>query len=375
MTTSHNTIARFQSEYEASLLPDYPSFSSSSKQSIGYFCTYTPIELIFACGYRPIRIMGGRGKTDQCYNYLPEFICPFMKRAFERAIDGSYQKLSGIIQSYTCDAVCGCQGVWQNNFSNIPVHSVALPYNDNEDSRNFYISEFQNLIKNMGKNYDEGLETALQEALNLYRQIRENIQMIFSLCASGRLDLSSMQRWYMVQAGFVMEPGQYLACLDKLLEEANERAVADDPRIPVLVSGSEVGHPDILSAIESNNMKIVWEDHCTGIRGADPVDGCGKDPLERLADRYMRRFPCASRSRAEDRWARWERNLNGQNIRGAIFILQKFCTPHLSDIPHMRTQLQKKKIPSLVLEMDESWEVSGQIQTRLEGFMEILGQR
>jgi benzoyl-CoA reductase/2-hydroxyglutaryl-CoA dehydratase subunit BcrC/BadD/HgdB len=89
----------------------------------------------------------------------------------------------------------------------------------------------------------------------------------------------------------------------------------------------------------------------------------------------MQRIPCASRARAEDRWRGWQSRLQQRKVRGVIFLLQKFCTPHLSDIPYLREQLRKKGIPSIVIEMDEGWKVSGQIRTRIDGFMDMMQEK
>ncbi|MCJ7771693.1 MAG: hypothetical protein MUP22_01010, partial [Desulfobacterales bacterium] len=35
------------------------TLAKSGKKIIGYFCTYTPIEIIYAAGFFPVRITGG----------------------------------------------------------------------------------------------------------------------------------------------------------------------------------------------------------------------------------------------------------------------------------------------------------------------------
>ncbi|RJP79417.1 MAG: 2-hydroxyacyl-CoA dehydratase [Desulfobacteraceae bacterium] len=345
---------------------------AQGQKIFGYFCTYTPIELLAACKVLPVRIMGGRGKTEQCYNLLPEFICPFMKRSLEKALAGEYAFLSGIVQSYSCDAVCGCQAVWKNNFPDISLYSISLPYNDNPPARDFYVEEFQSLIKKLGQTTDFSFQEALRQAIAQYRKIREAVLMIYQYAQSGFLDISAEKMWYIVQAGFVMPPDSYLDLLNQQIREKRKTPVTTEKQIPVIVSGSEIGHPDILSYIEQKGGRIIWDDHCTGIRSFEPEAGCGNDPLECLVDRYMKRLPCASRSRAEDRWPEWDRRLQYENVQGVIFILQKFCTPHLSDIPYFKNQLKNNGIPSIVVEMDEGWEVSGQIRTRIDSFLDMI---
>ena len=82
------------------------------RRVFGYFCTYTPIELVDACGWVPIRISGGPGPLEKSYTRVPDFICPYMKRSLEKALNGEYSYLSGIIDGYTCDAACGVANIW-----------------------------------------------------------------------------------------------------------------------------------------------------------------------------------------------------------------------------------------------------------------------
>ncbi|MBA4368644.1 MAG: hypothetical protein C0403_13515 [Desulfobacterium sp.] len=364
-------IASFQQAYETSS-QILSRIHDQGQKLFGYFCTYTPIELLAACGYLPVRIMGGRGKTEQCYHLLPEFICPFMKRSLERAMNGEYHFLSGIVQSYSCDAVCGCQAVWKNNFPDMSLYSISLPYNSNPQAREFYIAEFKNLLEKLGQPYDPCFQEKLRQAIEQYRQVRQAVLNLYDSAQSGLLDISAEEKWYAVQAGFVIPPDQYLELINRLIQRKKEASVHKKNPVSVIISGSEIGHPDILTYIEKTGGRIVWDDHCTGIRSFEPADGFVEDPMERLVDRYMKRSPCASRSRAEDRWLQWEKKLRHSDVQGVIFILQKFCTPHLSDIPYFKEQLKKRGILSIVLEMDESWEVSGQIRTRIDGFLDMV---
>jgi benzoyl-CoA reductase/2-hydroxyglutaryl-CoA dehydratase subunit BcrC/BadD/HgdB len=54
-----------------------------------------------------------------------------------------------------------------------------------------------------------------------------------------------------------------------------------------------------------------------------------------------------------------------------IFMHQKFCEPHLADHPFLKKILTEIGIPQVQLELDGEG-LSGQIQTRLEGFFEML---
>ena len=53
----------------------------AEKQKVfGWFCTYTPIELIHAAGFLPVRIHGGMIRIENAGSLVPNFMCPWRGR-------------------------------------------------------------------------------------------------------------------------------------------------------------------------------------------------------------------------------------------------------------------------------------------------------
>ncbi|MDD5170008.1 MAG: 2-hydroxyacyl-CoA dehydratase family protein, partial [Syntrophales bacterium] len=142
--------------------------------------------------------------------------------------------------------------------------------------------------------------------------------------------------------------------------------------IPVLVSGSLIERPDVLCLLEESGGMVVADDLCTGLRNFVPAYGAGADPLDRLIDRTLNRFPCPSRASAEERLPRLLQLLESSKARAVVFIFQRFCTPHLGDHPFLSAALRERQIPSMMVEMEESGTMEGQMRTRFEGFFEML---
>ena len=64
--------------------------------------------------------------------------------------------------------------------------------------------------------------------------------------------------------------------------------------------------------------------------------------------------------------------VKGCRADGVIFLLLKFCDPHAFDYPYIKEMLDREKIPSMLLEMEEQTQAGGQLETRLETFIQIL---
>ena len=355
-------------------LNEYPdrlrSLSSDGQKSIGYFCTYTPVEIIHAAGFLPIRIMGGKGPVEKAYSLAPDFICPYMKRSLEKALAGEFDFLSGIIQGYTCDVACGLINIWEENIGGKLFHTLPFPYMDSRASRIFFRAEISRLgdhLNQIGGTYTPG---ALEKSLSLYDEIRTLILGLNDTTVQNQL-VTAGDLFYIVQAGAVMPPEAYL---DMLLMLKKNRGYEPEPLngIPVLISGSLIESSEVFKTIEALGGQVVADDLCSGTRHLNPAKGEGNDAVGRLIDRHFKRFPCPSRARATRRASHLDALVKKSGAKGVIFLIQKFCTPHLSDYPVLADALKKKNIPCTLIEMDETWSVEGQFKTRLEGFFEML---
>jgi bcr-type benzoyl-CoA reductase subunit C len=348
--------------------------SADGHKIVGYFCTYTPVELIHSAGFIPVRITGGYGSLDKALLYVPDFICPYMKRSLEKALQGHYDFLSGLVQGYTCDAACGMVNIWKDTTDFDFFHSVPIPYNDTIESREYFKAVLLELIEKLESSGGTFSESRLNASLEVYKNIRKYQYDLYKLRYKQKLSLSAADLMSAIDAGAIIPPEKYLEMIKELLPLVRKNTVMKNDRCPVLISGSLIERPEMMSMIEHIGGSIVADDLCNGMRQLVPIDGKGDSPVDRMIDRYAKRFPCPSRSRASDRALYILDLVNQSGALGVIFLLQKFCTPHLSDVPMLSEQLKLKGIPSILVEMDESWQIEGQPKTRIEGFIEMLKQ-
>ncbi len=338
---------------------------------IGYFCTYTPVELIHASGFVPVRIMGDVDTIDKAYALTPDFICPYLRKAVEKGLNGDYKCLSGVVQGYTCDAACGVANIWEENIGADVFHILPLPYVDQPTSRSFLRAELMDVVKKLGLAGGVYSPERLAASLDLYDNVRTLMAEFYALRYERKLPLSAADFLCVVQAGFLTLPERYYTMLTDLKKAIPH--TFDPPKgIPVLISGSLIEEPDVLRMLEESGGVVVADDLCTGLRNFAPPYGKGADPIDRLIDRTMNRFPCPSRASAEVRLPRLLELMDSSKARGVVFIFQRFCTPHLGDHPFLSAALQERRIPSLMVEIEESGTLEGQMRTRFESFFEML---
>ncbi|MBN1574722.1 MAG: 2-hydroxyacyl-CoA dehydratase [Deltaproteobacteria bacterium] len=374
--TSNISVVRFTDAIEK-MDENLKAISSGGKKVFGYFCTYTPIEMIHAAGFLPVRIAGGQGRVDNADSLTPNFICPYVRLATERALMGRYDYLSGVIEGYTCDVVCGAVNVWEDNFKGELYHTIPLPYDNYPADRDFFgavLEELKDKLEGVG---GAVTEESLEVSLDLYGKIRGMILRFMEMREKRSLPLTAAEFLTVIRAGFVTPPEDYLLMLEGLageIEEKGDKAETINRKgIPVLVSGSLVEEPGVLEILEESGGVVVADDLCTGFRNFHPEGGEGKTSTERLIDRYINRYPCPSRSRTGVRVPRLVELVKSSGAKGVVFLFQKFCSPHLADHPVAVEMLKKEGIPQIAIEMEETGIMEGQLRTRLEGFFEMIG--
>lgn len=347
--------------------------ASRGTKVMGYFCTYTPVELIHACGFLPVRIWGSTGRAEKAYGLVPGFICPYMQTTLENALAGEFAFLSGIVQGYTCDVACGLVNVWKGNIPGKLFHSVPLPYNDSPEARLFLKECLEETVEKLVSAGGCYSDDALSRSLDIYARIRSILAALYEKRMQGALGLSSADLNVLMQTFFVTDPVTYLMMLERLVEDLQALRAEQGRGIPVLVSGSVVEDAGIIALIEALGFRVVADDLCTGLRAFTPAEVSGKGPMESVVKRIMERFPCPARSRPARRIPLVLDLVRASGAKGVIFLLQKFCTPHLADHPAVSQALREEGIPSILIEMDGASGVEAQVVTRLETFGSMMG--
>ena len=346
---------------------------AEKQRAFGWFCTYTPIEIIHAAGFLPVRIYGGTIRVELAGSLVPNFICPYMRTSLERALRGEYKYLSGVIQGYTCDTPCGMMNIWQENIGPGLFHTIPLPYNSGPAARTFYRHSLNELMDKLATMGGEVTTASLERSLDLYAGIRRKLLRLYELRLRRIFVPPASDFYTILEAGFSLPPEEYLALLTNLTVAMGSLKAAAPGGIPVLVSGSLVEQLGIFDLLEAAGGQVVADDLCNGYRYCQPADGVGADPMERLIDRYIQRFPCPARSTVGDRVPQVRKLVEKSGARGVIFLFQKFCTPHLADYPALAAELKNDGIPVLLIEMDESGNIGGQLKTRFGAFFEMIG--
>ena len=131
---------------------------------------------------------------------------------------------------------------------------------------------------------------------------------------------------------------------------------------------------DVLDLVEELGAVVVDDDLYVGSRYfATQVDET-LDPIEALAAKFIENIPCPTKYDPSKDWGDYLVSMARRSRAGGVVIfMAKFCEPHGFDYPHLKDKLSDAGIPHLLLQTDHSGP-SGQIRTRLQAFIELIGR-
>ena len=349
----------------------------TSQKIIGYFCSYTPEEIIYAAGALPFRIFGSEISIAHADAHLQAYCCSLARGGLEEALAGRLNLLDGTVFPHTCDTMQRLSDIWRLN-AGFPLHfDVVLPAKLNSESSFQYIVDILNKFK---QDLERGLSTKisnerLHKTINLYNQIRKGLQELYLLRSGNPAIIPGSQLYAIVKSAMMMDRNEFKQQLDQVLSQLRKanKSVQANQKKRIVLAGGICNHPDIYSMLEDSGGVVVWDDLCTGARYFNGATDENIDPIEAIAKRYFERVICPTKHfNTTYRGTNLVRLVKEEKADGVIFLFLKFCDPHAFDYPCLKECLDGEEIPSIFLEVEQQISASGQLRTRLEAFVEML---
>jgi benzoyl-CoA reductase/2-hydroxyglutaryl-CoA dehydratase subunit BcrC/BadD/HgdB len=360
------------------LLDDQPeSIKRTGKPFIGWFCSYTPLELLLSAGLQPYRILPDAGKSiARADSYIDRNFCPYVRTCLGGALEGMYKFLGGLVVVNSCDAMRRLYDVWRYNIGGDFIHLLDLPRVNNAESIAYYRECLQKLSGELESHFHVKItDDALVKAIKLLDTTRHYLRELYRVNADKGFLLHAAQLHAVVKASTVLPLEMFNGTVKRLLGEvAGSDAITNSEGPRLLVTGSVMDNPRILELIEECGAKVVADDLCTGTRQfRDVVENTG-NPLMDLSRHYLGRTSCPRMKDAARRFDHVFQTIDESRVDGVIFYTLKFCDPFLFDIPRLKEELAARGLPSLLLEGDYTPGTLGRVKTRIEAFTEMLRQ-
>jgi benzoyl-CoA reductase/2-hydroxyglutaryl-CoA dehydratase subunit BcrC/BadD/HgdB len=357
---------------------------AAGRKVIGSFCLYVPEELILAADAVSIGLCAGASiGTAEAEKVLPRNTCALIKSfvGFALAKLCPYVESADlVIGETTCDGKTKAYEIF-GDFKKMRV--MQIPRMKSDDGKRMWRNEI-GMLKTVIENLTGRKITAdkLREGIRIANEKRRAFARLNAARAANPAPISGLDALIINQAQFYDDPVRIAGAINELANELEKRAgegkgisTKDAPRI--LMSGCPMAAPNwkVPFVVEKNGAVIVGEESCVGERGTknlvNPEGANVEQMLDAIAERYFK-INCAcftpNKGRIEDVLEMAKK----YHAAGVVHYSLMFCGPYTTEAYLMEEALRKAGIPMLKIETDYSMEDAGQIDVRVQAFLEIL---
>jgi len=372
------------SEIHGARIMEIHAARKSGRPVVGTFCIFVPEELVLAARGICYAICGGsHAPVSDAEKVLPRNICPMVKSAYGfklAKVCPYFQSVDFVYGETTCDAK---KKTWEHLEKMVPVHVMEIPQMKRRQDRTLWLEEvsiFKSQMENVtGREirYED-----IRESIILMNNKRRALQRLNRLQHHCPSVISGKDVLLIEQIAFFDEPGRFTEKVNNLCDELDERiaegnyvAPASAPR--VLISGTPMAMPNWKAhdLVETLGGVIVNDESCVGTRYfKDLVDeelATIEDQLGALTDRYMN-IDCACFTPNSERVEQVLKEYRESGAQGILHYSLQFCNIYLIEAIKIQEACEIEGIPFLSIESDYSPEDIGQMQTRIEAFLEQI---
>lgn len=357
-----------------------PADGGAPQKRAGYFCVYTPLELIAAAGAIPVRLFKG-GDADTVNSgevHTRSYFCQFAQYsvgAFKEA-DPLYRSVDKLYHFNTCDQMKkAVEAIGE--FCEVPYRMLCLPRERSRPaSRAFMRREVDFLRRDLealtGKQVSE---EALCTEIARTNEARRWLKAISELRKRDDPPLTGGDYLELVKAFYYLPVERAVAHFQRLHQQLSAAPETGERPLRVMVSGGIVADGDdrLVELLEGElGARIVVEDHCTGLRPFYQPIPEDRPPLEALADGYLDQAPCARMKPLAERLDFAEQLAREYRVDAIVYVSLKFCSCYAITGNSFAKRFEGLGIPVLELSSDYSESDLGQLRTRLGAFLELL---
>jgi len=358
------------------------------RKVIGTFCVYVPEELILAVDGVCIGLCAGADVgSDEAEKYVPRNTCALIKAFMGFKLAGLCPYVNTadlIVGETTCDGKKKAYELF-DEITKGKMYVMEMPNKKGEDGKLLW--------KNEVKRFAEKLESIsgkkitlekLKEASKIVNDKRKALQRLSLLRANDPSPISGLDALLINQVAFYDDPLRFTAKVNELCDELEARVkagagVTAKGSARILVSGSPMAIPNwkLHAIAEGSGATIVGEESCVGERNfrslLDDNFSSLEEAVQKIAERYMT-INCACFTPNDERLSDIEDLAKKLKADGIIHYAIQFCTPYMIEAYKVKKHADKIGLPFLRIETDYSMEDMGQLKTRVEAFLELIGK-
>lgn len=224
----------------------------------------------------------------------------------------------------------------------------------------------------------------MNNAIKIYNENRSKVKELYELRKSSPPLISGTEVIMALMASASLPVEESNRLFEDLLSEIKKRnnpPIQKGPRI--LIDGPCLDNIELIKLVEDLGGNVVADTICNGTRDYFPMTDERINPIDALARRYLDKLNCPKTYRA-NKSGTFEGDIANRfwdigkysrefKVDGAILYLYKYCDPFGFEVPARKAYYNSINVPLLHIEDIYSSGTIGQLRTRIQAFLEIIG--
>lgn len=362
---------------------------AGGKICVAYTCENTPEPLLNLPGCFSARLRAPRtGSLDISTYYMTSFLCEYSRALLERAIEGGFNFADCIITPDGCSMINRCienmevlkaLGKDKKNFF---FEYMEVPMKADDNGLNLYVLQCKNhILKPLSERYGIDVsDAAIRKAVAEHNRVCELIRAIGEFRKEDNPRITGYEFSVITLATYVAPKYLLIEKLEETLKDLQTREPDEKKnyRARVLVVGSEMDDTDFIKLIENSGAYVCADRYCYGsLPGRNPIIlNEDEDALTQICRAYMNRGECPrfmNTQKMDHRREYVNKLAKEYKADGIIYEQMKFCDPWAYEKMMGSTILRNKYgYPVLAVDRPYSIGISGQMQTRVQAFVESI---
>jgi benzoyl-CoA reductase/2-hydroxyglutaryl-CoA dehydratase subunit BcrC/BadD/HgdB len=357
------------------------------RKVVGSFCVFVPEEIVRSTDATLVGLCTGADfATEEVERVLPRNTCSLIKSAFGFKLGKVCPYIESadmIVGENTCDGKKKSYEALSDLVPNLFV--MDLPQMKSPEGRSLLKAEYERFVQALERLTGVTIDVErLRYGADIVNNKRTAIHRLNRLRKAVPAPISGLDALLINQVSFYDDPIRFTESVNKICDELEERINAGQGVVPkdaprILISGCPMAVPNwkLPWIVETSGAVIVGEESCVGERGTrNLTDNSGNtlaDLMEAIVDRYFE-IDCAIFTPNQDRVRHVEEMSATYAVDGIIHYGLQFCQPYQIESLKVEQMLESRDLPTLRIDTDYSMEDVEQLNTRVEAFIERIGQ-
>mgnify|MGYP006299217079 CR=1 FL=1 len=376
------TISRLKTLLEDPLNDLVEQAMDSGGIPIGYTCSHVPEVLLTLPPLFPLRMRApGVGGTEMADIYQSNLNCSYTRSLLEFAMDLRYDFLGGWVHAASCDHLRRLHDnldyLAPPEFS----HVLDVPHRLSRTAVDWFVEDLQKFIDHLVSHFGvDASSAAITQAIIRHNAFMKTLQLIGDLRKRPDPPLTGTEFHILMTAATSSPRDLIEPQLEDIRKALQQKESGHSGRARLMIVGGQLDDPCYIETIESTGAIVVADRICTGsIPGLTPIpvrtDDPSYDPIRTIAEHTLGTPSCPRMMEDFDkRLAQILETARTYKVDGIIIEWIKFCDTWGVEIGALAPALRDAGYRVLCLEREYRRAGEGQLQTRVQAFLESMGQ-